>query len=313
MNRSAARALLLAVVLAVLPGRPAAANPLTWPVVFQEVYRLGPREGMQLPLDPDSIPFRRFHLRIESESEIEVTVMREYGPEILWSARRVSDVQELIPWGRGERGTLSLVNLHALDIRVGVSIAVDPDEEDEPVHGFYVNRFLEALEAGESSRLLGLLDRALEQDPQDSVAARLVRRITGSGASLAEINDARLVRAARQRIDAWQRRGDTAAIDERIARTPALETRLGRRRWLVLVGRTHLLRQRPVRAMQSLYDALDLAPDVDARFEVYPLLVAANLAAGNAEQADTIVERALAEAPDDATRQRVRAWRADDR
>ena len=65
--------------------------------------------------------------------------------------------------------------------------------------------------------------------------------------------------------------------------------------------------------MQSLYDALDLAPDVDARFEVYPLLVAANLAAGNAEQADTIVERALAEAPDDATRQRVRGWRAEDR
>ena len=70
-----------------------------------------------------------------------------------------------------------------------------------------------------------------------------------------------------------------------------------------------MLRGQTNRALQSFYRALDHAPDVDARFEVYPLLVAANLAAGNDGQADAIIERARGEAPDEATRERVDAWR----
>lgn len=285
-------------------------DPPAWPIAFQETYVLAPEEGIQLPLEPSGMAVRRFYLRIESDFAIEIRVTRAYGSRVLFMERRASNVSTLVPWGRDERGNISLVNPIEFPVRVLLSIATDPAEEGEPVHRFYVNRFLEALEAGESDRLLGLLDRALAQDPQDSVAIRLVERVTGRRDALPDYLESRTVQEVEERIEELRREGDADAVDALVAAPPLLETETGIRRWNLVVGRVHMLRGQTHRALQSFYRALDHAPDVDARFEVYPLLVAANLAAGNAGQADAIVERARREAPDEAARARVEAWRS---
>ncbi len=308
---------LLAVIALLLSlGAPARADdsaetsPHTWPVAFQETYLLLPHEGQQLELEPDGISVRRFHLRVDSPTEIEVKVTRAYDNSILWMERRASDIDALIPWGRDERGTVSIFNPMRFPVRILVVIATDPAEERLAVHSFYVNRFLEALEEGAHEEDLRLLDRALAQDAQDTVAAKLLARVTGLEGSPLEIAEDRFVEQARERIDTLRRDGKTEEIDEFLAQERDFETDRGRRHWFLLVGRERMRREQAVRALQAFYAALDAAPDVAARFEVYPELVAANVATGNTEQAEAIVERALEEAPDDDTRQRVEEWRS---
>ena len=309
MLRPVALALVLLAV-AIVASAQDDASPLTWPVAFSEIYVLRPHEGTQLPLEPDGIAVRRFHLRVESEREIEIKVTRAHDSSILWFERRVSDADAVIPWGRGERGDISLFNQTFATVRVLVEIALDPAEDGRAVPSFYVSRFLEAIESDERSGALELLDLALEQDAQDSVASSLLARVTGLRGTHREIVEGRAVQLAREQIERARQRDDRRMVDALIEDEMEFDTELGHRRWYLLVGDVHLRRDEPVRAMQSFYAALDHASDVPARFEVYPRLVAANLAAGNTEQAEAIVERALREAPDDETRRQVESWRA---
>lgn len=304
--------LALALTVAVIPTATAESTPLSWPIAFQEIYVLRPGEGTQLRLDPEGMTARRFHLRVRSETPIRVDVTRDYDGSVLFSERRTSDVNALIPWGRGERGVISIVNASQdLRIEVSLEIATDPAEEGEPVPGFYVNRFLELMQAGELTtdpavlrRARGLLDQALTQDADDVVARRLLESLGHS----VETTDLTRIREIRTRLESLEERGETDAIRRLLDEAPDLRTVTGRRTWSLLVGRTYLDLQEPQLALQAYYRALDAAPDLAARFDVYPGLVAANLAVGNTEQAEAVVERALGEAPDETTRAQVEGW-----
>lgn len=306
-------------VAAIVSAIPAAAsNPQTWPVVFQEVYDLAPREGTQLPLEPEGMRVRRFHLRVESDLPIEVELTRAYDSSTLCSERRTREVAVTIPWGRDESGELSLFNEMRPDgqrnsakrARVLVSIAVDPATRDEPVHSFSVNRFLEDFEAGATAHLVAHLQNALAQDAADSLARQLLDRITGADGYAPDVAEARAVQRIAEGLDALRRAGDLAGVDALLADPPALTTPEGILRWNLLVGAEHMRRRESVLALQAFQRAYDAAPDGAARMQVYPHLIAANRAIGNDPQADAILERALAEAPDAATRALVESWRA---
>jgi len=291
------------------------ASPETWPVSFQEIYTLIPREGMQLRLGPDGLDVRRFHLRIDSEVEIEVSVTRDFDSQRLFSERRAREVSAVIPWGRGETGVLSIASAVRPDgqsdrsslANVVVALAADP--APGPVHSFSVNRFLEELERGEPGEAVVWLDRALAQDATDTVAARLVAKVYGYEGTPAEVVEQSRVDALRERMEVLEENGDNEAIVGILSDDHGLTTDRGRSAWDLLAGRVRLERDEPMLAIQDLYRALDRAPDATARFAVYPLLVEANLAVGNDAQADAVIQRALAEAPDDTTKAWIEGWK----
>lgn len=321
--------LLAAVLLLGLPHQPAAGEssadaPELWPVRFSQVYVVDPHSSTQLRLEPDVFRARRFHLRLHGLREFEVTVTRARDGSLLWAERRITEASKLVPWGADDFGHVSVSNPHDRPLEVTVEVATDPSEDGLRVHSFYVNRFLEVYGDGDMERAETLLSQALAEDPADTTASVLLHRLwkelglTQPPVSVStEAEERRAWRqiAERQRLNLLTARVDSlisadaseVAVDL-LARHVNFETDVGLRRWRVLRGRALLAQGDFMPALEVLYDALDQAPSVGARFEVYPFLIQANLAAGNRAQAQAVADRAASEAPDDAALRRVRSW-----
>jgi tetratricopeptide (TPR) repeat protein len=299
-------------------------EPALWPVRFSEIYVIDPRSSTQLRLEPDAFRARRFHLRVHGPREFEVVVTRARDGAMLWAERRITRASKLVPWGRDEFGHVSISNPHDRVLEVTVEVATDPREDGLRVYSFFVNRFLEVYGAGDMERAEALLSRALAEDPSDTTATvlldRLWKELGLTQAPVAVTTEAEERRAWKQIAERQRVNLVTAEVDslilagsgeqaiEVLKAESGYETDVGLRRIALLRGRALLAQGEFVPALEALYDALDAAPSVGARFEVYPFLIQANLAAGNRRQAQAVADRAAAEAPDDAALRRVRSW-----
>lgn len=315
---------LLGTIVRAAPGETPSQAPALWPVRYSQVYVVDPHSSSQLRLEPDVFRTRRFHLRLHGTLEFEVTVTRARDGSLLWSERRVTETSQVIPWGAEDFGHVSLSNPHDRAIEITVEVATDPAEDGLRVHSFYVNRFLEVYGSGDMERAETLLSQALAEDAQDTTASVLLHRLwkeLGLTQPPVEVtSEAEERRAWRQIAERQRLNLLTAHVDslidagsgpEAVAlldRHVNFETDVGMRRWSLLRGRVWLAQGEFVPALEALYDALDAAPSVGARFEVYPFLIQANLASGNRAQAQAIADRAASEAPDDAALRRVKSW-----
>ncbi len=170
-------------------------NPLAWPVGFSREYHFHRGEVGQITLDWEGIQARRFDLRLDALVPIEVTVTRARDGAILLHACCDAHAEGVIPWGRGEiahltiqaHGTLggqsSPDGIGSIDDRATegldftLAVALDPGETGLEVYSFQVNRFLDLYRRGKLDEARYALDLALREDPSDTTAALLARRM----------------------------------------------------------------------------------------------------------------------------------------
>jgi hypothetical protein len=160
-------------------------NPQTWPVVFSRVLRVVPGAARQITLDWDGLKARQFYLRLDAVEPFDASLVRKFDGSILYSGHMESHHEALIPWGKGEAADLSLSTHKAHRVEdqdqalyVTLTLARDKDEERLAIYSFQLNRFLWFYRLHDLVAAKRALDKAVMEDPQDSVALALWQRIS---------------------------------------------------------------------------------------------------------------------------------------
>ena len=160
-------------------------NPQAWPVVFSRVLRVEPGADRQITLDWDGLKARQFYLRLDAVEPFDATLIRKYDGSILYDGHMESHHEALVPWGKGEAADLSLSvrKAHRVEDRdqavyVTLTLARDKDEEGLAIYSFQLNRFLWFYRLHDLVAARRALDKAIMEDPQDSVALALWQRIS---------------------------------------------------------------------------------------------------------------------------------------
>ena len=261
---------------------------MAWPVRFSRVYRFRPGEVGQITLEWEGIKARHFDLRLDALVPFEATLTRSRDGSILFHHCCDARAQAVIPWGRDESAYLAIQSHGSLGgqsspdgiasiddrerggLEFTLSLAIDPHEEGLEVYRFQVNRFLDLYREGEFDRARYALALALQEDPHDSTAVLLSRRLQEEQAGLS--------RSARTR----------RLMEEAIVAMSAADY---------------------ATAVLSYQMALQLARDAAARFDAYHGLTKANYALGNDKQAELAIEAAIRETTDEAGRKEAASWR----
>jgi hypothetical protein len=162
-----------------------AENPQTWPVVFSRVLRVAPGAARQITLDWDGIKARQFYLRLDAVEPFDATLVRRHDGSRLFDGHMESHYETLVPWGKGEAANLSLSVHRAYRVEdqdqalyVTLSLARDENEVGLAIYSFYMNRFLWLYRRHELVAARRALDKALMEDPQDSLALSLRERLS---------------------------------------------------------------------------------------------------------------------------------------
>ncbi len=160
-------------------------NPQTWPVVFSRVLRVAPGAARQITLDWDGLKARQFYLRLDAVGPFDATLIREHDGSRLFDGHMESHYETLVPWGKGEAADLSLSvhKAHRVEdedqaLYVTLSLARDEDEMGLAIYSFYMNRFLWLYRRHELVAARRALDKALMEDPRDSLALALRERLS---------------------------------------------------------------------------------------------------------------------------------------
>ncbi len=160
-------------------------NPQTWPVVFSRVLRVAPGAARQITLDWDGLKARQFYLRLDAVGPFDATLVREHDGSRLFDGHMESHYETLVPWGKGEAADLSLSvhKAHRVEdedqaLYVTLSLARDEDEMGLAIYSFHVNRFLWLYRRHELVAARRALDKALMEDPRDSLALALRERLS---------------------------------------------------------------------------------------------------------------------------------------
>jgi tetratricopeptide (TPR) repeat protein len=319
--------LVLALSLAAGPLALADSDPRGWPVRFSEVYRYQRAQVGQIALSWDGLKAREFFLVLQGQSSFDATLTRDRDGSILYGGRRASHYEALIPWGQDEVAHLTLTGRRDEGIVITLSLATNPAQDGLVVYRFHVNRFLRLYEQKNLPKAKAALERAMEEDPSDSLAALLWRHLwrdeglTAPPMKVWTEEQERLLwlRVAEgQRISQLRSQVQEALAAARPDSAQALlraagefQTRPGQLGRSLLEGTVAIQAREFGAAIVALNDALGYADTPVDRFQAYRLLVAANRAIGNDAQARLIVELAIRDAPDPQTRSEAESWRGE--
>jgi hypothetical protein len=298
--------------------------PESWPIRFSRVYRFEQGSVSQIVLDWEGLKARRFYLVLEAPRPFDVSVVRARDSSILYSDRRASRHTAIIPWGRNETAHLSLKTRDPLGIQLTMKIATDPAEGGLAIYSFYVNQYLRQHSAGEMTLAEASLAKAVEEDPADTMAAFLYRRLwQAQGLTVApsivsseaeanrhfdRIAEGQQVARLILDIDRLMAANDADSARATLGTIDRFETSTGRSGWLRARGRIELAEGEVMRSIFSFHEALDTATLIADRLEVYRMLLIANRALGNDVQVEEIRSTALSEVTDEHVRERIRAW-----
>jgi len=146
-----------------------------------ETYTLQPGEALQLRVDFEQIPVRRWLLLVEGDVRLShLNLRRVADGRLVYDQRDESRHQVEIPWGVGE--SLSAVLTAGSGGAFAISLWGPPRDHYLRAYGYEVNRALEALAAGQRGLAQVHLAAAQLADSTDAVARALLQSIAAGGA-----------------------------------------------------------------------------------------------------------------------------------